>query len=212
MINFDKQFTTDSIINIAGIDEAGRGPLAGPVVAAAVIFNDHSVIADINDSKKLSEKKREELFPQIISEAYSYGIGIVNNEEIDEINILQATFRAMQLAVKEMNVSPDLLLIDGNKTFKSDIPSKAIVKGDGKSYCIAAASILAKVTRDRIMIKLADEFPEYDWQQNKGYPTKAHIEKVKKIGPTKYHRRTFLKNILDFSQREFIFRQDGKRQ
>lgn len=192
---FDASFLSDEIVNIAGTDEAGRGPLAGPVVAAAVIFPDDVFIEGVNDSKKLSEKKRNELYDKIISSALSYGIGIIDNDEIDRINILQASLKAMKLAVSQLIPQPDLILIDGNKSFVSETRTKTIVKGDSKSFAIAAASILAKVTRDGIMVKAAEEFPNYCWQQNKGYPTKVHIEAVKKFGATPLHRKTFLKNF-----------------
>ena len=194
---FDASFLSDEIVNIAGTDEAGRGPLAGPVVAAAVIFPDDVFIEGVNDSKKLSEKKRNELYDKIISSALSYGIGIIDNDEIDRINILQASLKAMKLAVSQLIPQPDLILIDGNKSFVSETRTKTIVKGDSKSFAIAAASILAKVTRDGIMVKAAEEFPNYSWQQNKGYPTKVHIEAVKKFGATPLHRKTFLKNFTN---------------
>ena len=175
---FDKTFLSDSVKVIAGVDEAGRGPLAGPVVAAVAIFDNKTIIPKINDSKKLSAKVREELYDEIIKHAVSYGVGIVHQKEIDKINILQATLKAMQLAVAKLKVTPDLILIDGNKSFDSKIPTKTIVKGDSKSYSIAAASILAKVTRDRIMIAESKKHPEYLWYKNKGYGTKEHIKAI----------------------------------
>jgi len=193
--NFDNSFLSSGIVNIAGTDEAGRGPLAGPVVAAAVIFPNDFFIDGVNDSKKLAEKKREELYGKIISSALCYGVGIIDNNEIDRINILQASLKAMKTAVDNLYVKPDLILIDGNKSFISGTVTKTIVKGDSKSFAVAAASIIAKVTRDRIMIKVSEEFPEYNWSKNKGYPTKVHIEAVKKFGPTPLHRKTFLKNF-----------------
>ncbi len=193
---FDKFFLSNSIKVIAGVDEAGRGPLAGPVVAAVTIFDEQTSIPKINDSKKLSEKVREELYDEIIAQAISYGIGIVHQKEIDEINILQATLKAMQLAVAELTVTPDLILIDGNKAFNSKISTKTIVKGDSKSFSIAAASILAKVTRDRIMIDESKKHPEYLWSKNKGYGTKEHRDAIVKYGITHLHRISFLKNIL----------------
>ncbi|GBD90370.1 ribonuclease HII [bacterium BMS3Abin04] len=196
MKNFDRRYLNKSINKIAGVDEAGRGPLAGPVVAAAVIFDDETVIDGINDSKKLTEKKREELFELIVNQSLSYGIGIIDQKEIDEINILQAALKAMKAAVNNLNIKPQLILIDGNKTFNSDIPCKAIVKGDGKSFSIAAASIIAKVTRDRLMINAAKNFPNYLWEKNKGYGTKQHIEAIKKYGLTPLHRKTFLSRII----------------
>ena len=196
MKNFDKSFLTEEINLIAGIDEAGRGPLAGPVVAAAVIFNNKTVIEGINDSKKLTEKKREELFEVIKEKAVSYAVGIIDEKEIDEINILNATLKAMKNASEQLNPKPDLILIDGNKSFSSTIPTKTIVKGDAKSFAIAAASILAKVTRDRIMTEAAENHPEYLWQKNKGYGTKQHIDAIHKFGFTDYHRKSFLGKIL----------------
>lgn len=193
---FDKSFLSNSIKYIAGVDEAGRGPLAGPVVAAAVIFDEPTKIPKVNDSKKLSEKLREELYDEIIKKCKSYGIGIVYQTEIDEINILQAALKAMQLAVFNLTTEPNLILIDGNKSFNSKIQTKTIVKGDSKSFSIAAASILAKVTRDRIMQNESKKYPEYLWNKNKGYGTKEHIEAIKKFGKTEFHRNSFLKNIL----------------
>jgi len=194
---FDKSFLSNSVKIIAGVDEAGRGPLAGPVVAAVVIFDKKTIIPKINDSKKLTAKVREELYDEIINQAISYGVGIVYQKEIDEINILQATLKAMQLAVAELKTIPDLILIDGNKSFNSKIPTKTIVKGDSKSFSIAAASILAKVTRDRIMIAESEKHPEYLWYKNKGYGTKEHRDSISKYGVTPLHRMSFLKNILD---------------
>lgn len=196
MKNFDRKYLSKSINTIAGVDEAGRGPLAGPVVAAAVIFDSETVIDGINDSKKLTGKKREELFGLITDQALSFGIGIVNQKEIDKINILQAALKAMKIAVENLNMEPQLILIDGNKVFDSDIPCKAIVKGDGKSFSIAAASIIAKVTRDRLMVKAAKNYPNYLWDKNKGYGTKQHIDAIRKYGLTPLHRKTFLSRIV----------------
>lgn len=193
---FDISFLSSTIKLIAGVDEAGRGPLAGPVVAAAVIFDENTIIPKVNDSKKLTEKLREELFDEIIKKAKCYGVGIVDQREIDEINILQATLKAMQIAVSELKIEPNLILIDGNKSFNSNIEIKTIVKGDAKSFSIAAASILAKVTRDRIMLAESEKYPEYLWSKNKGYGTKEHIAAIKKFGKTEFHRNSFLKNIL----------------
>lgn len=200
MKSFDNKFLSHSIQTIAGVDEAGRGPLAGPVVAAAVIFENDFFIKEVNDSKKLTEKAREEIFPEIINNAKAYGIGIVWQNEIDKINILQATLKAMKFAVSNLSVKPDLVLIDGNKTFFSEIETKPIIKGDSKSFVIAAASIIAKVTRDKIMIEASDKFPEYGWKRNKGYGTKEHISAIKKYGITQYHRKSFLGRILDIQQ------------
>ena len=177
---------------IAGVDEAGRGPLAGPVVVAAVILDLNKKIPGLNDSKKLSEKKREELYEIIIKEAICWEVKIISPEIIDEINILQATLFGMEEAVLSLKVKPDLCLIDGNKIPKKLIGfSKAIVKGDAKIASIAAASILAKVTRDRIMYKLHEKFPQYNFKCNKGYPTKEHIAALDKYGILDCHRKSY---------------------
>jgi len=197
---FDKQYLNKTIKYLAGVDEAGRGPLAGPVVAAAVMFNKNINIKGVNDSKLLTEKQREKLYDQIISSALSYSVSIIEPEVIDEVNILNATLRAMKQSVEDLKVTPDLVLVDGNRKFQSDIPVIPIVKGDSKSFSIAAASILAKVTRDRLMKKLAVQYPVYLWEQNKGYPTKQHREIIRKLGPTPLHRKTFLKKILKEQQ------------
>jgi len=200
MKNFDKKYLSKEINYLAGVDEAGRGPLAGPVVAAAVIFNKKINIKGVNDSKQLTENQREELFEQIISKALSYSVSIIDHNVIDKMNILNATMLAMKQAVEGLNIKPDLLLVDGNRAFISEIPLIPIIKGDAKSFSIAAASILAKVTRDKIMKNLAVDYPEYLWEQNKGYPTKQHRDIIKKIGPSPLHRKTFLKNILSEQQ------------
>ncbi|MGD8781681.1 MAG: ribonuclease HII [Ignavibacteria bacterium] len=196
MKNFDNSFLSKNIKYVCGIDEAGRGPLAGPVVAAAVIFENNVIIDGINDSKKLTEKKRELLFNEIKEKALAYGIGIISENEIDEINILQAALKAMKNAYLDLATNPDLILIDGNKSFQCDIPNKTIIKGDSKSFSIAAASILAKVTRDRIMINASKNYPQFYWEKNKGYGTKQHIEAIKKHGITKIHRKSFLKKYI----------------
>jgi len=197
---FDKKYLSKKIKYLAGVDEAGRGPLAGPVVAAAVIFKKNTSIEGVNDSKLLSEKKREKLFNQIISSALSYSVSVVNHNVIDDVNILNASLLAMKNAVDELKIKPDLVLVDGNKKFDSEIPVIPIVKGDAKSFSIAAASILAKVTRDRLMKDLAKEYPHYLWEQNKGYPTKKHREIIRQIGPSPLHRKTFLKKIIPEQQ------------
>jgi len=194
---FDKKFLDSNNKFIAGVDEAGRGPLAGPVVAAAVIFDDKIVIDEVNDSKKVSEKVREQLYDIIIEHAVDYGVGIVDEKTIDKINILQATLMAMKEAVNCLSITPDLILIDGNRTFESKLETLSIVKGDSLSFSIAAASILAKVTRDRIMRTASKKFPEYLWYKNKGYGTKEHVTAIKEHGPTSLHRISFLGNILD---------------
>ncbi len=177
---------------ICGIDEAGRGCIAGPVVAAAVILPDDFSHPLLNDSKKLSEEQRNLLRPLIESAAIAFGVGIVDNKIVDEINILQATYRAMHLATDRLKVLPDLLLIDGNR-FRpyKNIAHKTIIKGDGKYMQIAAASVLAKTYRDEMMEQLHLEFPAYNWQKNKGYPTLAHRAVVKELGSCRYHRQTF---------------------
>lgn len=181
---------------IAGVDEAGRGPLAGPVFAAAVILDDDVVIEGINDSKKLSEKKREELFDEIIKKARAYSISSVDEKVIDEINILQATFLAMRTAVNELSEKPDTVLVDGDKSPGIEIEHKTVVKGDSKSMVIAAASILAKVSRDRYITKAAEKYPGYGFEKHKGYGTKAHYEAIEKYGICEIHRQSFLKKIL----------------
>ena len=181
----------------AGVDEAGRGPLAGPVYAAAVILPEDFVIEGLDDSKKISEKKRYELREIIEDQALDYAVASVSNEEIDKINILNATYKAMQLAISKLKIKPQHLIIDGNR-FKPyrDIPFDCIVKGDGKYASIAAASILAKTYRDDFMIKIAKEYPQYSWESNKGYGTKKHIEAIEKYGITPYHRKSFLSKYI----------------
>ncbi len=181
---------------IAGVDEAGRGPLAGPVYAAAVILPEGMLIEGINDSKKLSEKKREELFDVICEKASAYCIAEVSHTRIDEINILNATFEAMNKAVNGLNIRPDYVLIDGNRIKGMEIPHETVVKGDAKSISIAAASILAKVSRDRVMYEMAKQYPLYGFDKHKGYGTKAHCDAILKYGACEIHRRSFLKKIL----------------
>ena len=180
---------------VCGIDEAGRGPLAGPVFAAAVILPPGLIIEGLNDSKKLSEKKREELFDVIRRDAAAYGIGMADHKEIDRLNILQATFLAMKRAVEALSRTPDLLLVDGNRDPGLGIETMTIVKGDGKSASIAAASVLAKVSRDRFMLELDREYPAYQFAQHKGYPTKAHYQAIRENGISPVHRKTFLKKM-----------------
>jgi len=196
MKNFDNSYLNKKIKLIAGIDEVGRGPLAGPVVAASVIFSPSVYIPGVNDSKLLSESKRESLFELIISEALAYNVAIVSHIQIDKINILNASLLAMRNSAKKLCLQPDLILVDGNRSFNYSIPVTPVVKGDSKSFSIAAASILAKVTRDRIMIKLSKHYPDYYWEKNKGYPTRQHIDVIKLIGPSPLHRKTFLSKIL----------------
>ena len=180
---------------ISGVDEAGRGPLAGPVCAAAVILPKHLQIPGLNDSKKLTDKKRRELFPVIQEQAIAYGIGLASESEIDEINILQATFLAMRRALDQLSVRPEIALIDGNRETDFGLPVKTVVKGDSLSANIAAASILAKVTRDNIMVEQAQQYPEYGFEIHKGYGTKAHYEALRTYGPCPIHRKTFLKKF-----------------
>lgn len=180
---------------ICGIDEVGRGPLAGPVVAGAVILPKNETILYLNDSKKLSEKKRELLYDEIMEKAVATGIGMASPERIDEINILQATYEAMRQAIENLQVRPDILLNDAVTIPQVEIKQVPIIKGDAKSISIAAASIIAKVTRDRLMKEYDSIFPGYDFASNKGYGTKIHIEGIKKIGPCPIHRVTFIKNF-----------------
>ena len=184
---------------IAGIDEAGRGPLAGPVVAASVILPKDCEILYLNDSKQLSAKRRDELFDEIKQKAIAYGIGIVSQGRIDDINILQATYEAMREAIGRMSEkqNPDLLLVDAVHIPDVDIKQVGIVKGDAKSVSIAAASILAKVTRDRFMVEMDKLYPEYGFASHKGYGSKSHIEAIKKYGASPIHRQTFIKNFVD---------------
>ncbi len=183
---------------ICGIDEAGRGPLAGPVVVAAAIMPKDSMIEGVNDSKKVSEKRREELYEIITKEAISYGVGIIDQKEIDRINILNATKEGLTMAVKELSVRPDLIIVDAlNNIDTTGIPYKSIIKGDAKCYSIAAASIIAKVTRDRIMRQWDEVYPQYDFKKHKGYGTARHIQAIKEYGLCPLHRLSFVKKIID---------------
>lgn len=193
MKQYERQYGNYSYI--CGIDEVGRGPLAGPVVACAVILPKDCSILYINDSKQLTEKKREELYPQILEQAVSVGIGIVDQEEIDKINILQATYKAMQQAVEKLNPQPDLLLNDAVIIPKIPYKQISIIRGDTKSISIAAASIVAKVTRDHMMEEYEKQYPGYDFASNKGYGSAKHLEALKTLGVCKIHRKTFLKNL-----------------
>lgn len=194
MKRYEKEYSSYNYI--CGIDEVGRGPFAGPVVACAVILPKDCNILYVNDSKKLSEKKREELYDIIMKEAVSVGIGIRDNERIDEINILEATYEAMQDAIKNLSVAPDLLLNDAVTIPQIDIKQIPIIKGDAKSISIASASIVAKVTRDRMMYEYDKIFPGYDFASNKGYGTAKHIEGLKTLGPTPIHRKSFIHNYV----------------
>ncbi len=194
---FEHKAHEDGFAVVCGVDEAGRGPLAGPVYAAAVILPDGLEDMGINDSKKMSEKKREALFDIITENATAYGIGFATEKEIDEINILNATFLAMRRAVEAMGVKPDLVLVDGNRKPNTGYEEMTLVKGDAKSISISAASILAKVSRDRYMKDLAERYPEYKFEQHKGYGTKLHYEMIEQYGILPDHRRSFLKKILE---------------
>lgn len=188
---------SDKLQYICGIDEAGRGPLAGPVVVGAVILPEESFIEGVNDSKKISEKKRERIYEQIIAEAISYGVGIVDQKTIDEINILNATKLGVKLALEQMKIKPDLILVDAlNNMDTLGIPFKSVIKGDAKHYSIAAASIIAKVTRDRIMQEWDELYPVYGFAKHKGYGTAAHIQAIKENGPCILHRQSFIKNFI----------------
>lgn len=180
---------------VCGIDEAGRGPLAGPVYAAAVILPPDAAIEGLNDSKKLTDKKRRVLAEEIKEKALAWAVGNAIAREIDEINILQATFLAMKRALRGLGMTPDFVIVDGNRDPKFSLPTECIVKGDGKCAAIAAASILAKVARDECMENMAVLFPGYDFEKHKGYPTKAHYERIFEKGPCPIHRRSFLKNL-----------------
>lgn len=180
---------------ICGVDEAGRGPLAGPVCAAAVILPPNLEISGLTDSKKLSDKRRRELFPIIQEQAVAFGIGFASHEEIDEINILQATFLAMERAMAQLQVRPELALIDGNREKDFGLPVRTVVKGDSLSASIAAASVLAKVSRDDVMLEMAQQYPGYGFEIHKGYGTKAHYAALRELGPCPNHRMTFLKKF-----------------
>lgn len=205
MQEFERKLRAEGIKYIAGIDEVGRGPLAGPVVSACVVLPEDFDVLGVDDSKKLSEKKREELFDKILSKTIACGIGMCDNNIIDDINILNATKRAMAEAVKNADnllrgktgSGIDHLLIDALKLEEIDIPQTGIIKGDAKSVSIAAASIIAKVTRDRMMVEFAEEYPYYAFESNKGYGTKAHYQGIAEYGITPIHRKTFLKNLID---------------
>lgn len=193
---YENQCAEQGYSSICGVDEAGRGPLAGPVCAAAVILKPNDIIEGVNDSKKLSEKKREALYDVIKARAAAYSIAFASVEEIEELNILNATMLAMKRAVEGLQKAADYAIIDGNKTPDLSIPCSAIVKGDANSMSIAAASILAKVTRDRLMLEYDKEYPQYMFAKHKGYGTKAHTQAIREYGPCPIHRMSFLKKIL----------------
>ncbi len=197
MAEFEKAFYDRGYNIIAGVDEAGRGPLAGDVYAAAVIFPKGTVIEGLNDSKKISPKKRDELFENIKEKALSYSVGIATVSEIEELNILNATFLAMIRAIEGLSVAPEFIMVDGNQHIRGlNLPNEPIIKGDSLSMSIAAASILAKVSRDRYMEDMAEKYPEYEFSAHKGYGTARHTEIIKTLGPSPIHRLSFLKNIL----------------
>ena len=180
---------------ICGVDEAGRGPLAGPVYAAAVILPENAAIEGLNDSKKLTERKREELFDVIRETAVDFGVASASQEEIDDINILNAVYLAMNRAVRQLRSVPDLLLIDGNRDKGIEGPSRCVVKGDASCACIAAASVLAKVSSDRFMLEMADRYPQYGFERHKGYGTALHYARIREFGPCELHRKSFLRKM-----------------
>ena len=196
MLSFERKYYDMGYDYICGIDEVGRGPLAGPVVACAVILPKDETILYLNDSKQLSKKKREELYDIIINKAVAYGVGIVSEQVIDEINILQATYKAMRIAISNLNVKPDILLNDAVRIPEVDIHQVPIIKGDTLSASIAAASIVAKVTRDRLMESYGISYPGYDFESNMGYGSAKHLEALKKLGPCDIHRRSFISNLI----------------
>lgn len=194
---FENNLHSTGLKYIAGIDEAGRGPLAGPVVVGIAIMKPDSFIEGVNDSKKLSEKKREQLYEQIISEAIDWTVGIVDQKEIDEINILNAIKKALHMAISNLKVKPDRILVDALEHIDTyGIPYTSIIKGDAKIYSISVASIIAKVTRDRIMQKYDEIYPEYGFSRHKGYGTAKHIQAIKEYGPCSLHRKTFIKKFV----------------
>lgn len=200
MWQFEQEMVCEGYKLICGVDEAGRGPLAGPVYAAAVILPLEAEFSGLGDSKKLSEKTRDRLFDEIIETAVCYGIGTADHKEIDELNILKATFLAMNRAIESLEITPDIALIDGNRDPQPSCRSRCIVGGDAKSASIAAASILAKVSRDRYMLEMAEKYPDYAFERHKGYGTKLHYERLYKYGPSEIHRITFLKKMLNSPQ------------
>ena len=195
MWQIEEEVSAEGYCAICGVDEAGRGPLAGPVCAAAVILPRDVDLPGLNDSKKLSDKKRRELYPMIMEKAIAYGIGFADEMEIDQINILQATYLAMERALQQLQVKPDFALIDGNRAKDFGLPVRTVVHGDSLSASIAAASVLAKVTRDDVMLKLAETYPQYGFEIHKGYGTKVHYEALREHGPCPIHRVSFLKKF-----------------
>ncbi len=201
-LKYENELREQGYKYICGVDEAGRGPLAGPVCTAAVILPPDTIIEGVNDSKKLSEKKREELFDVVTSTALAYCIAFGSVEEIEKFNILATTMKTMKRAVEGLDIKADYAIIDGNKLPELSIPSKYIIKGDANSMSIAAASILAKVSRDRLMLEYAKKYPEYCFEKHKGYGTKLHTEMILKYGPSKIHRLSFLKKLLNKQENE----------
>ena len=191
----EDEFYAKGVSVICGVDEAGRGPLAGPVCAAAVILPPHLEIPGLNDSKKLTDKRRRELMPVIKEQALAYGIAFATEQEIDELNILQATFLAMERAIRQLNINPDLALIDGNREKDFGLPVQTVIKGDSRSANIAAASVLAKVTRDDLMLEMAEKYPQYEFEVHKGYGTRKHYDALREFGPSSIHRMSFLKKF-----------------
>jgi ribonuclease HII len=198
--SYEQEAHNNGYAVVCGVDEAGRGPLAGPVFAAAVILPENYSHEILNDSKKLSEKKRDLVYDDIIRDAVCYSVGIATEKEIDDINILNATFLAMKRAVDGLSIKPELAYIDGNQYPETGVKEVTIVKGDSKCMSVAAASIIAKVSRDRYMLKVAEQYPEYEFTKHKGYGTKLHYEMIEKYGVSPVHRRTFLKKILGESK------------
>ena len=203
----EREFFRKGYRLIAGVDEAGRGPLAGPVVAASVVFDERIEIDGINDSKKLNSKEREQLEKEIKQKALAYSIFVVDVDEINKLNILRSSLFAMEQSILQLEFKPDLILVDGNYKLNLSIENRPIVKGDSKCFSIAAASILAKTYRDRLMIELSEKFPEYKFHKNKGYPTREHIEAILKFGPCEIHRKKFLRKIYErkSEQQKIIF-------
>ena len=194
---YEREAFADGVKLVCGVDEAGRGPLAGPVCAAAVILPGGIVIEGLNDSKKLSEKKREKLFDEITENALAWSVSLVDERVIDEINILQATFRAMRQAVDGLTRPADFVYVDGNRSQGLDLPHECVVSGDAKIPSVAAASIIAKVTRDRLMRQFAEQYPQYGFDHNMGYGTAEHIDALRRFGPTPEHRHSFIRKFLE---------------
>ena len=203
MLDYESKYYNQGLNFVAGIDEAGRGPLAGPVAVAIVVMPKSPVLEEVNDSKKLSEKKREKLYDQIVQLALDYNISLIDNKTIDSINILNATKQGMIECINNLKIRPDIVLIDAVK-IDTKVPTESIIHGDALSYNIACASILAKVTRDRLMCILDQEYPEYNFKKHKGYGTKEHIDALKKYGKCAIHRDTFIKNFVSQKDNETI--------